>query len=1033
MAIFKKEPITHKLPTYYDDLEALGYINLNDIEGLRIYDNPLVAEQNSTYSCKNVYKDELGNLTVRPSLQFNRTSVPCKWYYTFTDINKKEYLFVKTDIALKCYISNNEVASIKIQSDSNIIPQEYFDTQANIAASSMYFLISNPSGYLRFIKYSDLGFTEVEGDIQIVDTSDIDISAYNILNKYQGEEKYFPDSPRTVDDYNVIASYKDKATALQLSEVRWLSDTIFLRIYPYFTGYIYLYLYTYEAQLWSYKKLTLKLSKDDDWSYNKTNSISIRYILTDLSDNTVELITYWEGILTAFKLYISDEATSKFTAEESWHYLVPNNMKYSIVQPLYNDYFCGITSEESNNTYVSTTGNYTWKYVFARVDIYKLDTTTLTAKLVSNKMLEYTPVNVVSSSSTGLGSVPSVTAIDGSKMTFLFHFASSNPQYNYTVPTGGSLTEVAKDGINPATLLNTVDRLNYAVQIAYPSGEQTILNNTEYDLRGKILNVSFSDTWSNVYSSKNTSLFATYQKAIDNDNVVGEFLIRKLYNTTTVDLSAYGEYASRTSNAHITVANNIVTMKHATNDTFITYNTNTNIVVEYSDAFEDIDIEIDTAIISDNGTSIALYNSSSNTTEYSSDITLILEQRAIVPRRLTTERDVTVIPVLTDIRDKPITGFYLANTYWFITEHYIFGTGAANEKLTIEFFDPYKYFAVSESITAAIRVSDTSFWVFHNNGAYLIYRTTTTDSDDNTVYRWLITNTPKSKGCDFENAVTTLPVNSYIATVTADDISSVQMKENIQSDERSLVPLTMNLGTFIGECLNETKSIKIVRYKYLSLFILNRTEANGTTPVLVYDDNTSNWWYWELPVSEVYHAVETETNVELLCNYYNDTVIYNLSNDWYEYNVGNLSYEIYADRLESSAEPTQINWVWESAVQLFKSVDYRKQLLSTTFTFGEYNKRLLTGGMEYNELSFRHEFEIYADKYSEKELAEEHDLIVERAKNRMVPTVIASFTYLQLILKNTPYDPEAYEYDQLCKPQISSISFKYRTLPGGIT
>jgi hypothetical protein len=1018
MAIFKREPITHKLPTYYDDLEALGFVNLNNIEGLRVYDNPIVAEQNSTYSCKNVYKDELGNLTVRPSLLFNRKSIPCKWYYIFED-----YLFVKTDTALVCYQNNDFITSTDILANSNVVPQEYFATEASIASNSIYFLVSNSEGYLRFLKFENSSFTQVEGEIQTVNPDEPDISAYNILNKYQGEKYYLKDSPRTADDYTVINALLNSELAYNNGisdsigyntgfELRYLDDTNILIIdYSDFKNEndsldVKIYLYTYTNRKWTVKDATITLTAREATDSDIDSPLPyFNYTVTeDMSNNYIEIFMAWKAKLAIYSITIGDVLVPSLLFEKAVYY---SRSYYTL--PLYDYYFIEFVAYTGDN-------NRDLKISIEQVDIESADYTIIS----SIELTDY--------------GGPIKTKLDNGKLVFdsaygipLVAACDKNKAYILFGPMGYSRGYDIFKEVCAITALE----INYSED----TPTMNILYQTDFSTTGRSTEVSdVVCDWYNTYSSYSRCVFAAYCYDRNNKDSI-KYIVRTLHNIdstgvvesdNTTDLSAFGDYNDTNyANSYIMIASKLVTMKHFEGDTFVVYNTNSNTTTLYSNKFKYDDTEFvpEAIMILDNGQSIVGYNSSG----------ILFERRAVAARSEYTERDITTIPLLTDIMDKPITGFYLANTYWFITEHYIFGTGAANEKLTIEFFDPYKYFAVSESITAAIRLSDTSFWVFHDAGAYLIYRTTTTDSDDNTVYRWLITNTAKSKGCDFENAVVTLPVTSYIAVVTSDDISSIQMKENIQSDERSLVPLTMNLEALARECLDETDSVKVATYRYLALFILNRTEKNGTTPVLVYDPNTSNWWYWELPVNEVYHVVQTETNVELLCDYDSETVIYNLTTDWYTYNIGNLSYDIYADRLSDSTEPSQIEWIWESAVQLFNSVDYRKQLLSTTFTFGEYNKRLLDGTMEYNELSFRHEFEIYADKYSERDLGEEHDLTVERAKNRMVPTVIASFTYLQLILKNTPYDPEEYEFDMLCKPQISGISFKYRTLEGGIT
>ena len=69
--IYRRQPVQHKLPTDYASIDNVKYFNINNVSGLQVYDNPLVAEQNSTYNCKNVYRDELGNLTVRPAVHYS--------------------------------------------------------------------------------------------------------------------------------------------------------------------------------------------------------------------------------------------------------------------------------------------------------------------------------------------------------------------------------------------------------------------------------------------------------------------------------------------------------------------------------------------------------------------------------------------------------------------------------------------------------------------------------------------------------------------------------------------------------------------------------------------------------------------------------------------------------------------------------------------------------------------------------------------------------------------------------------------------
>lgn len=405
--------------------------------------------------------------------------------------------------------------------------------------------------------------------------------------------------------------------------------------------------------------------------------------------------------------------------------------------------------------------------------------------------------------------------------------------------------------------------------------------------------------------------------------------------------------------------------------------------------------------------------------------TFTLRQRSILPQYVLANRPVSDdFPVLSEIEDNVLTSFYLDNIYWFVTKHRVFGTGVANEQFSIKYFDPRKYFHFDETLTGAIRISDTSFWVFHNNGAYLIYKSSSQIYDEFSgeyidIITWLCTSTAESKGCDFENAVITLPVTNYVACVTSDDISSVQMRENVQTDDRILVPMTLGIRNFVASLLNTTESIITGTFRYNALFFLNPVNPNSIVPVLVYNATTESWWYWELPVNRVYQANVTETNIEILAEVDGQYSIYDFYTDYYDYTIGGLTWHIYADRLFNN-EPTQIDWFWESAILHFNTLDYKKQLLYTSFTFGERDS---------STVSFEYNFEVYDKEYSECSWTDVTQ-IIERVHTCSNKNIIAKFMYLQLYLKNT--SAQEVEFDAYTKPNFSSISFKYRILPGGL-
>ena len=65
------------------------------------------------------------------------------------------------------------------------------------------------------------------------------------------------------------------------------------------------------------------------------------------------------------------------------------------------------------------------------------------------------------------------------------------------------------------------------------------------------------------------------------------------------------------------------------------------------------------------------------------------------------------------------------------------------------------------------------------------------------------------------------------------------------------------------------------------------------------------------------------------------TQLYTLDEDMFEHKMSSrLSYNLYSDQLLSSDNEKYIKpieWHWESAIQTFKSTEYRKKLLHTNF------------------------------------------------------------------------------------------------------
>lgn len=240
------------------------------------------------------------------------------------------------------------------------------------------------------------------------------------------------------------------------------------------------------------------------------------------------------------------------------------------------------------------------------------------------------------------------------------------------------------------------------------------------------------------------------------------------------------------------------------------------------------------------------------------------------------------------------------------------------------------------------------------------------------------------------------------------------MRENVQTDDRILVPMTLALRKFVASLLNETEKVVTAVYKYNALFFLNPVTKNGTVPTLVYNATSDSWWYWELPLNSIQQATITETNVKILGSTDAGYSIYDFYTEYYDYNLGGLAYHIYADRILSN-EPSQIEWFWKSSLLHFDSVDYRKQLLFTNFNLSE---------RESKEITFEYNFEVYDNEGFDSQ-STTVETVVERTQCYSSRTMIARFRYLQLYLKNSGVEDD---YSGCSRPKFSSISFKYRLL-----
>lgn len=993
--IYRRQPVQHKLPTDYASIDNVKYFNINNVSGLQVYDNPLVAAQNSTYNCKNIYRDELGNLTVRPAVHYSisdtntmLTTSYLTWYketrlgiiyiyeYGGTGIESTQYDSVNIQPKDSSYIwqkliPHGESISVEETEDGIYILLNVYDASSLPAKTRLEFWKINNDG----------SNEQVIGEIQLNNVLKPDLSLYNILNDRTYTNQTIINSDDSKNKYDIVASIISEINATPSDVVKILKYKYGIAVF-YYEGDTLRVILLKESGTISNIEIGAYKKKISDWRIFDPFCIK-EYPDGEYFDLTFAYLKDTDTYITEISVTFSGAVTT-IADNKAINAIVTNSNGVSFTlldsQPAYDGYYIGVAHKTTVN---SSSQHYNMQMLLVKNNsVIKLFTLSNDYASIRN----YPCYNIFCSDKFVMfGQIPYDYT---SYSSYTCKYEAIEYKTNYKPIKSGLFGTQRKYDLAHFKQLSLPNAI-FVSNLRYSSATGNFQGDKYY------MPIEY-------YAPRENTVFDSH--AILPLNTGDILVIDPLYVTSdTENIYIWRNYnESRLVNQIAAI--NILTSK-VIHEYYKENKSSATMLV-----FGDWVFEID-----DN---------------------LKYYKRQIQGNNIAIERPTDKIPVLSQFSEDIITSFFLDGYYWFITENHIFGTGAANGQITIEFFDPMKYFAVTEKLTAAVRVSDTSFWVFHNNGAYLIYKSTMS-TENGTQYVWMCTNTAKSKGCDFKNAVITLPVTSAVAVVTVEDICSVEMKENIQSDDRTLVPMTLSFRQMIRDLLETTESIKIATYHYLTIFFLNQNKKDLTMPAVVYDSTIDSWWYWEFPFVQVFNIYQTETNVKIYAEYGagSNRALFKLSEDSFVHTVNAIDYTVYADKLPSLTRApyalSQINWEWESAILIFDTVDFRKQLLFTTFVFDDYNIPE-DKYANHSSINFEYYFNIYSRKYANTS-PQATSTTVYRVTNNACRTMVANFNYLQLILRNRKSTDDKEGYEAMNKPKICSISLKYRILRGAIT
>ena len=342
--------------------------------------------------------------------------------------------------------------------------------------------------------------------------------------------------------------------------------------------------------------------------------------------------------------------------------------------------------------------------------------------------------------------------------------------------------------------------------------------------------------------------------------------------------------------------------------------------------------------------------------------------------------------------------FRFQNNHWFYGESNRLWRTSLNDPTYIEDFN---YIDVGDDspITGTNVLSDNLLAIYKENSFYLVARSEVSDG----VYVYTCTETKGEVG--------NLPVGQTITTkysqlpISIDDsgIFYISQLENVTLSEHNTTSLSSKIDKkFLAE--PNKKSLLTHNHRYWTYFIFPGDVAR----VYVYDNRTSEWYYWELPegnIVSLWEEVEVvDGDMYTITKYITTTGnVYSLrtidSVIRIDADNDDDCYSEYLDSLYSGKQ--EIQWFWESQIlpltitrysKSYMALGYRKQLTHTGFLFTDTD--------ENEEYSLDYSFKVYrksSSNVSERSLSGS----LNRVRSVLKKTYIPRINFLQIKIKNS--------------------------------
>lgn len=315
------------------------------------------------------------------------------------------------------------------------------------------------------------------------------------------------------------------------------------------------------------------------------------------------------------------------------------------------------------------------------------------------------------------------------------------------------------------------------------------------------------------------------------------------------------------------------------------------------------------------------------------------------------------------------------------------------------YFPEYNYTNLGDTndfVNDMLMVSYDTAIAFKQNNMYVITPTEISDGG----YTFTFVEAKTDIGVIAPQSSIISPLTETPLYVNARGIYGIRQLKNIQSTDRISVLYSENVNK---KYLNEDKKshIQTISRLYWVLFII----PGKITKIYVFDDRTSSWYYWEIPINV------TGCWADELNSYFasDDGKIYMLKTN----DIIDTTYSPETEYYDDGRK--LIPWYWKSQILSLGTINYSKKLINTTF--------ILTDTDENEEYGLNYKFKAYRKIVSETNattISNRLNYIQSTTKKTTIPR----FNFLQMELSNVEEDLNNN------KLRLVGLGLKYELLEG---